>query len=105
MISADLPPFNKDIFFVQGDDFDLPVVLGVPTSGYIFDAYMVPASGRVNFDIVNTSTKLGQVAVTMGHAHTALILPGVYPWQFSFEDAGGLRSTWYQGLCTVKANA
>lgn len=105
MIPADLPPFNKDIAFVQGDDFDLPIVLGVPTSGYAFEAYLVPASGQVSFDVVNTATKLGQVAVTLGHEVTDTIPAGVYPWQFSFTDAGGLRSTWYQGLCTVKANA
>ncbi len=106
MIPQDTPPFNRNIEFVQGDDFDLPLTLGTPTSGYTFEAYLVPASGSVvPFDVLNLATKAGQVSVTLGHDLTAEIASGVYPWQFSYEDAGGLRTTLYQGLCTVLDNA
>jgi len=105
LIPADLPPFNYNIEFVQGDDFNLLLTLGTPTSGYSFEAYLVPPSGQVDFTVVNSGTKAGQVAVTLGHDISAEIPAGVYPWQFSFTDAGGLRTTWYQGLCTVLGNA
>lgn len=105
MIPADYPPFNRDIEFVQGDDFDLPLTLGVPTSGYAFEAYFVPPSGQIDFTVINAGTKLGQVSVTLGHAVTEGVPSGVYPWQFSYSDLNGLRTTWYQGLCTVIGNA
>jgi hypothetical protein len=111
MIPQDLPPFALNLEFVSGDDFDYPLTLGVPTSGYVFDAYMVvpsgiaPPLGVLSYDVVNPATKLGQVAITLPHDVTATVPAGVYPWQFSFSDAGGLRSTLYQGICTVKSNA
>lgn len=99
------PPFDKDIRFVQGDDFSLPVNLNTPTSGFAFNAYLTPPSGAVIPFTVKTPGPLGTIAeLFLGGAITGTILPGVYPWQFSFTNYLGQRITWYQGNATVIAN-
>lgn len=99
-------PIKQDIQFVVGNDFSFPFYLYQPTSGYSFDSYVsVPSSGLVAFTVDNNDQVNGQVSVNMGHVLTAEIPPGVYDWQFSFTDLQGRVQTWFQGICTVKANA
>lgn len=98
------PPFDKDISFVQGDDFSLPVNLNTPVSGFVYDAHITLASGVAAFDTADTGPDGTVVQLSLTGAETSPLAPGVYPWQFSFVNYLGQRITWYQGNATVLPN-
>ena len=96
------PPFSKDIRFVSGNDWSLPVITPQPCSGLTFQAYMVPPSGLLPMGV---QTAGNVVSLSLPHAITATIPAGVYPWQMSFTDQYGLKTTWFQGNASVLDNA
>lgn len=103
MYQVDELPLTKNIQFVQGDFFSLPVLLGTPTSGFAFDGHITTPSGVVA--MASASDPLSKtVTLSLPGTITQGIDPGVYPWQFSFTDALGLRTTWFQGNATSLAN-
>lgn len=97
-------PFDINLQFVAGDDFSEPMNLQTPTSGYTFDAYLTVGSGIVALDVLNGIPDNGVVSLNLSHDVTGTIPAGVYPWQMSYENLNGQRTTWAQGLCTVIAN-
>lgn len=94
-------PINLNLQVVQGDDLSYPVLLGMPTSGYAFNAAASVNSVAVPFDVSNYDTINGGIAIGMSHTVTSGLSAGVYDWQLAYTTNANFVQTYYQGLFTV----